>query len=512
MVRQVEAPLPAPAKNVKVAINPEYPDQSVMIGEAGGYDGFSQNTSRTQAGDKGKYCTIGYPTQCWSKSTMGTGWKLASLNRFLSKAAENPCRSSKCGNAASKRATLYGRRKQSEMKKQMVELPTSTAPIEDYHGERISPDHVDDLPEVESNQHEPALVDENEELEQEEEEEFEDEEEFEEEEPQEEQKDMEVDVKEEENEPELIFPYVEADPLNPPPPASDLEFKDVVEVEDTVEPEDETVLNSVHEVGESSTATFLREDERVECKNLKKELEDARSTNTLLSMQKERVERDLYWTSIQAHQFYREMIRRGVVFEERPNEAIDVLVKDEESQSSEPIVPPKSGPMTQAAIERMITLRINVTLTADRDRRENVENNDGMAGGYGQGGTHAARECTFAGFMKCNPIVFHGTEGACHNCGKVGHKSRYYKEKNVATGVDAQPVRTFYDCDINPDKLDVSYEVELADGKMVVHIPCGNKTLIVEGDKGLPPPRQVEFIIDLVLGDAPVARVPYRLV
>nr|GEY03035.1 putative reverse transcriptase domain-containing protein [Tanacetum cinerariifolium] len=28
---------------------------------------------------------------------------------------------------------------------------------------------------------------------------------------------------------------------------------------------------------------------------------------------------------------------------------------------------------------------------------------------------------------------------------------------------------------------------------------------------GLPPPRQVEFRIDLVLGDAPVARVPYRL-
>ncbi|GKG36962.1 hypothetical protein Tco_0447135, partial [Tanacetum coccineum] len=32
---------------------------------------------------------------------------------------------------------------------------------------------------------------------------------------------LEVDNEEEENEPELIFPYVEADPLNPPPPASD---------------------------------------------------------------------------------------------------------------------------------------------------------------------------------------------------------------------------------------------------------------------------------------------------
>ncbi|GJW20967.1 hypothetical protein Tco_0031589 [Tanacetum coccineum] len=47
-------------------------------------------------------------------------------------------------------------------------------------------------------------------------------------------------------------------------------------------------------------------------------------------MQNERVERDLYWTRVRAHEFYREMIRRGFVFEERPNEAIDVPVKDEE--------------------------------------------------------------------------------------------------------------------------------------------------------------------------------------
>ncbi|GKB28972.1 putative reverse transcriptase domain-containing protein [Tanacetum coccineum] len=173
--------------------------------------------------------------------------------------------------------------------------------------------------------------------------------------------------------------------------------------------------------------------------------------------------------------------------------------------------------------------------------------------------------------------------------------------------------------DINQDKLDVNYEVELADGKVVntntvlrgctlnlvnhlfeidlmpielgtfdiiigidwlaehdaviicgkkvVRIPCRNKTLIVEGDKGqsrikvvscikarkyiergcqmfvihvtkkkskekrlenvpvirdflevflgdlsgLPPPRQVEFRIDLVPGAAPVARAPYHL-
>ncbi|GJZ66676.1 putative reverse transcriptase domain-containing protein [Tanacetum coccineum] len=279
----------------------------------------------------------------------------------------------------------------------------------------------------------------------------------------------------------------------------------------------------------------------------------------------------------------------------------------------------------------------------------------------------------------------------CHKCGKVGHKARYYREKIVATGANAQSIWTCYDCgeqghtrnrcpkkvkqeevgevhgrayaikdaepkglnvvtgtfllnnqyasvlfdsgfdrsfvntrfssllDIKPIKIEDSYEVELADGrvvsmntvlkgftlslenhifeidlmpielgtfdviismdwlikndavivcgKKVVRIPYWNKTLIVEGDKGrsrlkiilcikarkyveqgchlflahvtkkklkekqmedvpvihdfpemfpeellgLPPPRQIEFQIDLVLGAAPVACALYRL-
>ncbi|GJS21023.1 hypothetical protein Tco_0449655 [Tanacetum coccineum] len=227
----------------------------------------------------------------------------------------------------------------------------------------ILPINVDDLPVVEPNQPddvpvipEPVLVDEDEDPK---------EEEFEEEDPQEEE-DMEIDVEEDENESDLMFPYEEVDPLNPSPPASDLESDDVIEVEDTVEPEDETVPASVHKVGESSTATFLREDgdsllpglmrrdidslfwlildlgnevhssmvegatamenlvrklgndeEKVECKKLKKELEESRLSNTLLRM--------------------------GFVFEERPNEAIDVPVKEEKSPSSEPRGSPRDS-------------------------------------------------------------------------------------------------------------------------------------------------------------------------
>ncbi|GJR86763.1 hypothetical protein Tco_0210774 [Tanacetum coccineum] len=279
----------------------------------------------------------------------------------------------------------------------------------------IPPDHVDDLPVVEPNQPnavhvipEPVLVDEDEDPKKEE---------FEEEEEPQEEEDMDIDDEEDENEPELTFPYEEADPLNPPPLASDSETEDVIEVEDTVESEDETIPASVHEVGESATALFLREDidgllpglmrrdinslfgqitslsrrlcgretthalvknkgkakdkyygklildlgnevrysveegtaamenlvrkignaeESAECKKLKKELEEARFSNTLLRMHNERAERALYWTRVQVHEFYREMIRRGFMFKERLNEAIDVLVEDEESPSSEP--------------------------------------------------------------------------------------------------------------------------------------------------------------------------------
>ncbi|GKF92720.1 putative reverse transcriptase domain-containing protein, partial [Tanacetum coccineum] len=34
----------------------------------------------------------------------------------------------------------------------------------------------------------------------------------------------------------------------------------------------------------------------------------------------------------------------------------------------------------------------------------------------------------------------------CHKCGKFGHKSRYCKEKSVATGANAHSAWTCYDC------------------------------------------------------------------
>ncbi|GJU76529.1 putative reverse transcriptase domain-containing protein [Tanacetum coccineum] len=184
----------------------------------------------------------------------------------------------------------------------------------------------------------------------------------EEEEPQEEEDDMEVDIEEDKNEPELTFPYEEVDPFNPLPPSSDSEPEDVIEVEDLVESEDETVPASVHETahalvekkgkakdeyygklildlgnevrssveeGAAVMENLVRKlgnaEEKAECKKLKKELEEA----------------------------------RGFMFEERPNEAIDVPVEDEESPSSE---------------SRGSSQSVDAAIAAERARHANVRN------------------------------------------------------------------------------------------------------------------------------------------
>ncbi|GJY15733.1 putative reverse transcriptase domain-containing protein [Tanacetum coccineum] len=357
--------------------------------------------------------------------------------------------------------------------------------------------------------------------------------------------------------------------------------------------------------------------------------------------------------------------------------------------------------MTQAAIRRMIKESVDAAIT-ERARQANVRNDASGSGPVrGQDTAPAVYECTFAGFMKCNHAVFRDEaiddceilsnrrslkngarivelEGLTDNIkGEVTsskpadlthklmeqksqardarilegkkrkHKARYCKEKSVATGANAQPVWTCYDCgeqghtrnrcpkkikkeevrevhgqayaikdaepqgsnvvteladrrivstnivlkgctlnlvnhiieiDLMPIELGtfdviigmywlVKHDAVIVCGEKVVRIPYGNKTLIVEGDKGvsrlkvisciksrkyvergchlflahvtknkskekrkedvpvirdfpevfpeelprLPPPRQVEFRIDLVSGAAPVARVPYRL-
>ncbi|GJR85572.1 putative reverse transcriptase domain-containing protein [Tanacetum coccineum] len=220
------------------------------------------------------------------------------------------------------------------------------------------------------------------------------------------------------------YPYEEVDPLNPPPLVSESEPEDVKEMMYQIELVMKCVLVWSKErlqlkswlkiLVMEKTKLSVNVEEKVEYKKLKKELEEARLSNTFLRIQNEQVERDLYWTRVRAHEFYQEMIRKGFVFEERPNEAIDVPVEDVESSSpKESIMPPKSAPMTQAAILRMIKESVDATIAAEQARQANVRNNASGSGPVrGQDTAPTVRECTFVGFMKCNPTVFHGLEGA----------------------------------------------------------------------------------------------------
>ncbi|GJS36720.1 hypothetical protein Tco_0535102 [Tanacetum coccineum] len=192
----------------------------------------------------------------------------------------------------------------------------------------------------------------------------------------------------------------EVDPLNTSATLfSESEPDDVMRFEDAVEPEIyDCSCNEVHSRVELGTTS--------------------NGNGWLKSL----VERDLYWTRVRAHEFYQEMIRRGFVFEERPNEAINVSIEDEKSPSSEP-----RGSLHDAYY-------VEAVLAAERSRQENVRTILSRSGPFkGQVTTApAVRECTFAGFLKCNPAAFHGVEGAYTNCEDVLRKlSGVFKIVNV---------------------------------------------------------------------------------
>ncbi|GJS41279.1 hypothetical protein Tco_0566322 [Tanacetum coccineum] len=264
----------------------------------------------------------------------------------------------------------------------------------------IPPDHVDDLPVVEPNQSddvpvipEPVLVDEDEDPK---------EEEFKEERGPQEEDDMEVDIKEDENEPELTIPYEETDSLNPPPPISESESEDVIEVEDTVKPKDENVPASVYEVGESSTATIPRKDENALVKK-KGKAKDKFYSKLIVDLDNE------VRSSVEEGAAAMENLVRKLGNAEEKAECEKLKKELEEAR----IMPPKSPPLTQAVVQRMIKESVDAAIAAERARHANTGNDARGSGPVrGQDTAPVVRECTFAGYMKCNPTVFRGVEGA----------------------------------------------------------------------------------------------------
>ncbi|GKE69312.1 hypothetical protein Tco_1527384, partial [Tanacetum coccineum] len=124
----------------------------------------------------------------------------------------------------------------------------------------------------------------------------------------------------------------------------------VIEVENPIEHEDETVPASVYEVGGSSTAPFLREDSDGllpglmrrdinyifgRMTSLSRRLCGRETTHALVK--KKGKAKDEYYGKLilDLGNEVRSSVER-FVFEERLNEAIEVPVKDKNSPSSEP--------------------------------------------------------------------------------------------------------------------------------------------------------------------------------
>ncbi|GJW51184.1 hypothetical protein Tco_0092535 [Tanacetum coccineum] len=193
-------------------------------------------------------------------------------------------------------------------------------------------------------------------------------------------------------------------------------------VEDAVESEDETVPASIYELGESSTAPFLREDSDGLLPGLMR-----RDINSLFGrmasllrrlcgremahalVKKKGKAKDKYYVErlgntedkVECKKLKKELKEeRGFVIEERLNEAINVPIEDEKSLSSVSQGSPHDS-------------YVDAANAAERARQANVRNDAiGSRPVRGQDTALAVRKCTFAGFMKYNPAVFHGVEGA----------------------------------------------------------------------------------------------------
>ncbi|GKB36359.1 putative reverse transcriptase domain-containing protein [Tanacetum coccineum] len=82
-------------------------------------------------------------------------------------------------------------------------------------------------------------------------------------------------------------------------------------------------------------------------------------------------------------------------------------------------MPPKSTPLTQADVQQMIKESVNAAIAAERARHVNGGNDARGSGPVrGQDTVPVVHECTFAGFMKCNPTIFSRSKEAV----AYGHK------------------------------------------------------------------------------------------
>ncbi|GKD29083.1 hypothetical protein Tco_1239861 [Tanacetum coccineum] len=203
----------------------------------------------------------------------------------------------------------------------------------------------------------PVLVDKDEDSK---EDEFEEEED-----PQEEEDDMEVDIEEDENEPELTYPYEEVDPLNPLSHASESEPEDAIEDYDGL-------LPGLMRGDINSLFGRMASLSRRLC---------GRETAHALVKKKGKAKDEYY----------------GKLILDLANEVCSSMEQ--------------GTTIMEKLVEKLGNAGDKVECKKLKNELEEARFSNTFLP-KGQDATPTARECTFAGFMKCNPTAFHGTEGA----------------------------------------------------------------------------------------------------
>ncbi|GJS46859.1 hypothetical protein Tco_0596980 [Tanacetum coccineum] len=195
-----------------------------------------------------------------------------------------------------------------------------------------------------------------------EEEEFKEEEED----PQEDEDDMEIYIEEDENEPELTCPYEETDSLNPPPPASESEPDNEIEVENPILKKKKAMrMRPVHVNGDIGLSFWSMVNFRVDCV----------SETAYALVEKKSEAKDKFYGKLilDLGNEVRSSVDQGTAAMERLVEKLGNVkekaeckkLKKEHKEAK--IMPPKSAPMTQAAMQRMIKESVDAAIVSSFD-------------------------------------------------------------------------------------------------------------------------------------------------
>nr|GEV45604.1 putative reverse transcriptase domain-containing protein [Tanacetum cinerariifolium] len=296
----------------------------------------------------------------------------------------------------------------------------------------------------------------------------------------EEEQQQEMDFEDEMDDPEIIYPYeIEEDELPPPPANSDTSSDSEPEVEAEDEDEDEatvgTITRASYSIQPFSGTVYMGSGSsrkvfapgpignnvdtlQRKVKGLAQQMFDRANTEYSNLKRLGKMDRYLSELSTERRSEVREHYKLKKSVSALEDQMRGLMLKDKEEKERlqkklratlqekkqmeqafrqvidwfreqfgveiPPIMPPKA--MSHAAIERLITQRVNAALEAKRASRVNEGEQAGRMNERGEGSNAnetegqdrapPARECTFSSFMKCNPTPFHGKEGAIELC------------------------------------------------------------------------------------------------